>query len=87
MGEGLGFWVWGVGLGSVTVVNDVVVYSSKVQTAIADGRAGHAASGMREVFKKLKGKTFSVHNKQMQMTVEEDPYLNGSASLSRVPSP
>mmetsp|Transcript_15940 Transcript_15940/g.24827 ORF Transcript_15940/g.24827 Transcript_15940/m.24827 type:complete len:252 (+) Transcript_15940:357-1112(+) len=37
----------------------------------------HLASGMREAFRgALKGKQFQVHGKQMQMTVEEDPYLN-----------
>ena len=36
----------------------------------------HLAAGMRDAFKKLKGKTYMVHGKQMQMTVEEDPYLN-----------
>uniref|UniRef100_A0A7S1HC96 Uncharacterized protein n=2 Tax=Hemiselmis andersenii TaxID=464988 RepID=A0A7S1HC96_HEMAN len=36
----------------------------------------HLASGMREAFKVLKGKTFQVHQKMMHMTVEEDPYLN-----------
>lgn len=48
----------------------------------AEGRAEvaalkeHLAGGMREAFKCLKGKSFTVHQKQMHMTVEEDPYLN-----------
>jgi hypothetical protein len=41
----------------------------------------HLANGMREAFKILKGKTFLVHQKQMHMTVEEDPYLNAVSEL------
>jgi len=45
-------------------------------TAEVESLKEHLASGMREAFRTLKGKVFLVHGKQMQMTVEDDPYLN-----------